>query len=463
MEYVQLTLDDWVQMKQKLKQELLGVKQSFVRIGYALRQIDDQKLYEQDGYKSIAEFAQAEYDLGPSITSRFMSINKEYSVDGYSEHLRPEYADMGRSQLEEMLKLPESDRQMIRPETSREDIRELKRFNKSEPDAEQADSLEKLVQKFFETNPETAKELEQSAAYAEWNVEKMAEIVNPSGTKTFRMGLYFAAMYEQNLQIKQFGQTPRPMSWDEFFEISKKIFEKKHEETAVEQETTREEHESRETLEDQTLYQKNDSDEGEMEAEEQSPEDVHPKVQLEEKTETTPIAPAQFEMPETIVNTEEETISEDPKESEREVSQSTEEEKYGTVQLKDSQKVEEKVSSEPEGVQNETEDTQIETENRPNETPSIQNEPENVHEEQLPGQMNLPADYPGTESIEVVGKAMPRKDYFDTLTAWGLSVYLSKYLPADVLEDQKKLYQWMQKLVDERGYEFEQGQGSANA
>lgn len=51
MEYVQLTLDDWIQMKQKIKQELLGVKQSFVRIGYALRQIEDQKLYERDGYK----------------------------------------------------------------------------------------------------------------------------------------------------------------------------------------------------------------------------------------------------------------------------------------------------------------------------------------------------------------------------------------------------------------------------
>ena len=57
MEYVQMTLDDWVQMKQKLRQELIGVKQSFVRIGYALRQIDDQRLYENDGYKSIAEFA----------------------------------------------------------------------------------------------------------------------------------------------------------------------------------------------------------------------------------------------------------------------------------------------------------------------------------------------------------------------------------------------------------------------
>ena len=454
MEYVQLTLDDWVQMKQKLKQELLGVKQSFVRIGYALRQIDDQKLYEQDGYKSIAEFAQAEYGLGPSITSRFMSINKEYSVDGYSEHLRPEYADMGRSQLEEMLKLPESDRQMIHPETSREDIRELKRFNKSAPDAEQADSIEKLVQKFFEINPEIEKELAQSAAYAEWNVEKMAEIVNPSGTKTFRMGLFFAAMYEQNIQIKQFGQNPRPMSWDEFFGISKKIFEKKHEETAVEQEAIGEEHESREKLEDQTLYQKNDSDEGEMEAEEQSPEDNHPQMQLEENNEKTPLAPAQFEMPTAIVNTEEEMISEDPQKTEREVPHSTEEEKSGTVQLEDAQKVEEKVSSEPEIVQKETEDTQIETENEPNETQNVKAEPENVQEEQLLGQMNLPADYPGTESIEVVGKAMPRKDYFDTLTAWGLSVYLSKYLPADVLTDQKKLYQWIQKPVDERGYEF---------
>lgn len=162
MEYVQMNLDDWVQMKQKLKQELLGVKQSFVRIGYALRQIDDQKLYEQDGYKSIAEFAQAEYGLGPSITSRFMSINREYSIDGYSEQLRPEYAELGRSQLEEMLKLPDADRQMIQPETSREDIRELKRFNKAEPAAGVADDISQLVEKFYQDN-----ELILNAVYGE--------------------------------------------------------------------------------------------------------------------------------------------------------------------------------------------------------------------------------------------------------------------------------------------------------
>lgn len=153
MECVQLTLDDWIQMKQRLRQELLGVKQSFVRIGYVLRQIEDQKLYKQDGYKSIAEFAQAEYGLGASITSRFMSINREYSVGGYSEHLREEYAELGRSQLEEMLKLPDSDRQMIQPETAREDIRGLKRFNKSEPAAGEADDLGALIERFYRENP----------------------------------------------------------------------------------------------------------------------------------------------------------------------------------------------------------------------------------------------------------------------------------------------------------------------
>ena len=127
-EYTQMTLTEWVDMKQKLRQELLGVKQSFVRIGYALRKIDDQRLYEQDGYKSIAEFAKAEYGLENSTVSRFMSINREYSIDGYSERLRPEYLELGRSQLEEMLKLPDSDRQIGHNCFSRRRTMQFKRF-----------------------------------------------------------------------------------------------------------------------------------------------------------------------------------------------------------------------------------------------------------------------------------------------------------------------------------------------
>ena len=104
----QITLDEWVQLKENLKRDLVGVQESFVRIGYTLRKIEEEKLYEQDGYKSVAEFAKAELGLEASTTSRFISINREYSADGYSEILSPEYAELGRSQLEEMLKLPEA-------------------------------------------------------------------------------------------------------------------------------------------------------------------------------------------------------------------------------------------------------------------------------------------------------------------------------------------------------------------
>lgn len=186
MGYVQMTLDDWLQMKQKLRQELLGVKQSFVRIGYALRKIEDQRLYEQDGYKSIAEFAKAEYGLEPSTVSRFMSINREYSVDGYSQTLRPEFTDLGRSQLEEMLKLPESDRQMIQPETSREDIRELKRFNKTVPETGVADDIEKLIEGFYKDNLEALNTVFSNPPFDESNIKGFVEIVNPGGNRSYK-------------------------------------------------------------------------------------------------------------------------------------------------------------------------------------------------------------------------------------------------------------------------------------
>lgn len=55
MEYTQITLNDWMEMKQKLKQELLGVKQSFVRIGYALRKIDDADIIAKTEYADAQE------------------------------------------------------------------------------------------------------------------------------------------------------------------------------------------------------------------------------------------------------------------------------------------------------------------------------------------------------------------------------------------------------------------------
>lgn len=244
MEYTQITLNDWMEMKQKLKQELLGVKQSFVRIGYALRKIDDAKLYEQDGYKSIAEFAKSEYGLEGSTVSRFMSINREYSIDGYSERLKPEYADFNRSQLEEMLKLPEADREMVTPDTARKEIRDIKKFNQAEPQEGIADDVTELIRHFGEDNAETLEKLYQCGIADNLydNINRLIEIVNPGGSRSYRKGLFFLMFHEDCLKYKKYGQTPQRMEYREFFERILDAFGDEPEEETMEG-VTKAEHE----------------------------------------------------------------------------------------------------------------------------------------------------------------------------------------------------------------------------
>ena len=126
-----------------------------------------------------------------------------------------------------MLKLPEEDRRMIRPETPRDDIRELKKFNKAAPEKGVADDIHELIKQFFEMDKEALKELYSQEAFLTGNVEKISQlvdIVNPSGTRTFKKGIYFLMMYEQNIKIKKFMGTPETMEWARFFEITKEIF-----------------------------------------------------------------------------------------------------------------------------------------------------------------------------------------------------------------------------------------------
>lgn len=231
MEYTQLTLDQWVTMKEELKQNILnaqskiiGLKKDFVRIGYSLRKIDELKLYEKDGYKSIAEFAKAECKLTDSDVTRFMQINERYSIGGYSEELCEEFLEYGQSKLTEMLALPDGDMEMINPTVSREGIRELKRFNKSEPIEGVADDLQQLIEKFYEANEEILNDLYSSEAIATGEVDKMKEIVNPSGNKMYKKGLYFLMMYENDIKVKKHGETPQTLSWADFFDITNSIF-----------------------------------------------------------------------------------------------------------------------------------------------------------------------------------------------------------------------------------------------
>ena len=240
MEYKQITLTEWLDIKKKLKEgissardKINGLKKDFVKIGYLLRKIDDNELYKQDGYKSIAEFAKAECGLSPSDTTRFIQINKKYSIGGNSEELRPEFLEYGQSKLAAMLALPDADLNMITPQTSREDIRELNRFNKSVPDPGANSDIEQLIRDFY-----ISQELVRKAVAVKNNVKELRELIAPSGSRSFRKSKWFIMFHENKISVKEYAGIAKEMSGEEFTKITAKVLEKYEPDDATREENT---------------------------------------------------------------------------------------------------------------------------------------------------------------------------------------------------------------------------------
>lgn len=219
MDYIQMTLDDWLSIKKELEEELRGAAAGFVRIGYLLRKIEETQGYKQDGCDSLTEWAEQEYGLSASSVSRFMAINKKYSVDGYSEQLRIEYAKYGQAKLQEMLTLPEEDLQMVSPEMKRADIREIKAFERQAPQEEPAEQESDAPQWILEFIKQNGLErLAHTRAFEDRNIAQLIEEVNPTGTKTFRHKRTMVSMFADKIMVKEFPNAPERMEWEEFFE-----------------------------------------------------------------------------------------------------------------------------------------------------------------------------------------------------------------------------------------------------
>ena len=219
MDYIQMTLDDWLGIKKELEEELRGAAAGFVRIGYLLRKIDESQGYKQDGCDSLTEWAEQEYGLSASSVSRFMAINKKYSVDGYSKQLRIEYAKYGQAKLQEMLTLPEEDLQMVSPEMKRADIREIKAFERQAPQEEPAEQESDAPQWILEFVKQNGLErLAHTRAFEDRNIAQLIEKVNPTGTKTFRHKRTMVSMFADKIMVKEFPNAPERMEWEDFFD-----------------------------------------------------------------------------------------------------------------------------------------------------------------------------------------------------------------------------------------------------
>lgn len=193
MEEVKVTAT-YAEFKETLDREIIATENGFVKIGYLLKIARDTNILHESGYKSMAEFAMAEYHLDDSATSRFIAINDRYSENGYSDQLQERYRGYGVSKLSEMLTLPEQIVEAIPLETTRAEIRFIKKEVAEEskitdlevmmePQQEETSLLKMAVKQYFHDNREQFVKISQvigKKAHDDF-VARMMEVLAPSG------------------------------------------------------------------------------------------------------------------------------------------------------------------------------------------------------------------------------------------------------------------------------------------
>lgn len=239
----QITLDEWMQWKEDIRRKLKETAGNFVYIGCRLRQIRDSGML--DGAADIFEFAQREYGLSKSTTSRFIAVNERFA-DPYNPLLiKEEFENIGSSKLSEMLTLPDSECELITEKTTVKEIRDLKAFNK---EAEKLENVEESTGSAVATSQQTTenepgpeqpavdytplqkciieyfreKQVMLNKALGQIREQKWKEAyetVNPGGYASCNKGLCFLFMYDFNRGISYKLMTERApvnMSWEDF-------------------------------------------------------------------------------------------------------------------------------------------------------------------------------------------------------------------------------------------------------
>lgn len=115
------------EFKAATDREVYNQAEGFVRLGYLLRRAEDTEILAESGYKSVVEFARAEYGLTETYVSRYININTRYSEGGYSDRLMERFQGFGLAKLADMLTLPDEVVEALPVEATRAQIQEVKR------------------------------------------------------------------------------------------------------------------------------------------------------------------------------------------------------------------------------------------------------------------------------------------------------------------------------------------------
>lgn len=110
--------------------ELHKTRNSFIKIGWYLKHIDDKKMYEQEGYDNIVDFSKDKFNLSQPTTNRFIRLCEEFSVGHNSPELDEKYKNYSVSQLIEMVSMKPEQLEQVSSEMTVREIKEIKKPSK---------------------------------------------------------------------------------------------------------------------------------------------------------------------------------------------------------------------------------------------------------------------------------------------------------------------------------------------
>lgn len=106
---------------------LKSAARSVIAIGYYLKCVKQEELFKEAGFRDIYDYAKERFGFSSSTTSRYMTRNDKFSVNGNSPLLDEKYKDFNKSQMQEMLGLDMEQLEQVTPDMTVVQIREMKK------------------------------------------------------------------------------------------------------------------------------------------------------------------------------------------------------------------------------------------------------------------------------------------------------------------------------------------------
>lgn len=459
---------------EKIRTGAMTMVQGAVELGYQLKVARDTGVLQESGYSSMGEFARAEYGLRPDQTTRYMQLNDKYSEDGYSRRLKEKYTGIGKTILMEMLTLPDIISDEVTENFSKEDVRALSAELKEENEITDLEVMMEETDRAQEELPsileQTAYQLgkEQPQIYTELfetlyinESQAAAEILAPDEEKIYSLRipgtgrvLLSLKLSEQQVRlINVRSQEKTDFTWQQLEKALRNLMDF--------------------TIEPEESWEKRYGEKfPKEEPKETKPEKKQPKVQKAKKPQKKP------EKPKTVLGKVDNSVDKSQKTA---VEQKETEERENTssdMPLEETKTESENVEKSQETALTETEPQipgQDSIENHPEYMPKPVEEPEkqpgsnpeSALQEDHPGEVNEmvpeePQIAPAQSEPEPVEEPMTRKEYIDTLTAYGTAEYIAKAMRSfanktyNTLLDKDFWNEWLIGKVDHNGRPWEE-------